>query len=972
MGSAKTGPPPEKTITLSSLIAPKLARRDGKDEPFAWESREFLRKKCVGKEVIFKVDYKVDGITREFGSVFLGETNLALNVVTEGWARVRTPSTQGPSSPYIRELQALEETAKTEGVGIWNKDPTAVESAIRDLPPSGVGQESGFDAVEVLEGSKGKSLPAIVEQVRDGSTVRVILLPSFQYVQVYIAGIQCPSAGRRGLGQVESTEKTSTEGTTEGSTSNGNGVDSVKIEGAPPPSIAQRLAAQNATSGDISAEPYGLEAKHFTEVRCLHRDVRVVLEGLDGRGSNLVGSLYYPDGETATDIAPLLVKQGLAKVVEWSSETLEPSYKAQLKTLELEAKKQNLRIWTSFVPPTSNSTAIRDDNFSGKVIEVVSGDCIVVADDAAPAGSPQAERRVNLSSIRAPKLGNFRSEQKPEPFAREAKEFLRTRLIGHQVSVSMEYTRKITAGEGREPGPMEGKSMEFGTVLLQSASKQEASESGSTAQNGINVAEMTVARGYATVVRHRDFEERSLHYDALLAAEARSRKGKKGSHSAKEPPVSHLNDLSTQQATHKARAFLPFLQKARKLPAVVDYVLSGHRFKLIVPREMCAIAFALSGVRCPGKGEPFSEEAIAFMRRRILQHDVEIEVETVDKTGTFIGSLWENKINVGVVLLEAGLAKLHPSFAADRTAEGASLISAEKQAKDARRKVWESYVEAEEGEEVLTSSETGHKRKEEVLEVEVTHVLGAGRFYAVPSSVKLASVESQLKELQLQDKPLAPGAFVPKKGDRVIAFFSGDNSWARALVVTTPPSEDTTSGSAQYEVFYIDYGNQEVVPLSRMRPISPSLAGTDGLALLCQLALLRVPELEGDFGLEAAEWMGQTIVGHKYAARVEERDLSNTKVRGQGTGVCHMVTLVATEAPAGVPPISINAQMLQEGFARLAKRERRDTTEKRAALDCLKEHQEVARKGRINMWQYGDIDDDDEDDRPNRWGPPRR
>lgn len=63
----------------------------------------------------------------------------------------------------------------------------------------------------------------------------------------------------------------------------------------------------------------------------------------------------------------------------------------------------------------------------------MSGDCIIVADDAAPYGSPSAERRVNLSSIRAPKLGNARTDVKPGNFAREAKEFLRTRLIGKQV-----------------------------------------------------------------------------------------------------------------------------------------------------------------------------------------------------------------------------------------------------------------------------------------------------------------------------------------------------------------------------------------------------------------------------------------------------------------------------------------------------------------------------------------------------------
>jgi len=56
----------------------------------------------------------------------------------------------------------------------------------------------------------------------------------------------------------------------------------------------------------------------------------------------------------------------------------------------------------------------------------------------------------------------------------------------------------------------------------------------------------------------------------------------------------------------------------------VEYVLSGHRFKLLIPKETCSIAFSFSGVRCPGRGEPYADEALAFMRRKILQRDVEV------------------------------------------------------------------------------------------------------------------------------------------------------------------------------------------------------------------------------------------------------------------------------------------------------------------------------------------------------------
>lgn len=61
------------------------------------------------------------------------------------------------------------------------------------------------------------------------------------------------------------------------------------------------------------------------------------------------------------------------------------------------------------------------------MVEVVSGDTLVVKDSGSG-----VERRVNLSSLRCPRVG--RRDEDPEPWALEAKEFLRQRLIGEYVS----------------------------------------------------------------------------------------------------------------------------------------------------------------------------------------------------------------------------------------------------------------------------------------------------------------------------------------------------------------------------------------------------------------------------------------------------------------------------------------------------------------------------------------------------------
>ena len=73
-----------------------------------------------------------------------------------------------------------------------------------------------------------------------------------------------------------------------------------------------------------------------------------------------------------------------------------------------------------------------------------------------------------------------------------------------------------------------------------------------------------------------------------------------------------------------------------------------------------------------------------------VQREVEVEIEGVDKGGTFLGTLTltagPKPVNLGVTLLRSGLARLQPFFHDD--AKGArEMIAAQDAAKQARLKV---------------------------------------------------------------------------------------------------------------------------------------------------------------------------------------------------------------------------------------------------------------------------------------------
>uniref|UniRef100_A0A8B9K882 Staphylococcal nuclease domain-containing protein n=1 Tax=Astyanax mexicanus TaxID=7994 RepID=A0A8B9K882_ASTMX len=829
-GQPRGGPPPERQINLSNVRAGALARRaiqnqpetkDTPDEPWAFQAREFLRKKMIGKEVCFTVEIKTQQ-GREYGMVYLGKGNHGQSLTHSLLFCL----------PDQARLCDLEDQAKSSKKGMWSEGGGS--HTIRDLKYSIENPRNFVDSLHQ------KPVNAIIEHVRDGSVVRALLLPDYYLVTVMLSGIKCPTFKR-------------------------------EADGAETP------------------EPFAAEAKFFTESRLLQRDVQIILESCPNQ--IILGTILHPNG----NITELLLKDGFARCVDWSMAVYTQGAE-KLRAAERSAKERKVRIWKDYVAPTANLDQ-KDRQFVAKVMQVVNADAIVVKLNSGE------YKTIHLSSIRPPRNeGEVRGSDKrfrplyDIPYMFEAREFLRKKLIGKKVNVTVDYIRAATTAA--ETGPVPAfPERTCATVTI----------------GGINIAEALVSKGLATCIRYRqDDDQRSSHYDELLAAEARAIKNGKGLHSKKEVPIHRVADISGE--TQKAKQFLPFLQRAGRSEAVVEYVFSGSRLKLYMPKETCLITFLLAGIECPrgsrnipgGTAEPFSEEATLFTKELVLQREVEVEVESMDKAGNFIGWLHIEGVNLSVALVENSLSKVH--FTAERSSYYKTLQSAEEVARQRKDKLWANYEEKPTEEVAQVSEEK--ERVANYRAVYVTEITDGLHFYTqdVETGAQLENLMETMRA-EIAAQPPVEGSFTPHRGDYCMAKFA-DGEWYRARV-------EKVESPAKVHVFYIDYGNVS----------NPVLC-----ICLCE-----------DARADAVDCIVKDIQNTQCLLNVEYSGAS-----------CPHVTLQFTDSKDDV-----GLGLVKEGLVMV------DVRKEKHLQKMVTEYlngQESAKSARLNIWRYGDFRADDADE----------
>ncbi|KAF3819322.1 hypothetical protein GH733_013472 [Mirounga leonina] len=623
-GQPRGGPPPERQINLSNIRAGNLARRAAATQPDAKDTPdEFLRKKLIGKEVCFTIENKTPQ-GREYGMIYLGKDtngeNIAESLVAEGLATRREG--MRANNPEQNRLSECEEQAKAAKKGTWSEGNGS--HTIRDL------KYTIENPRHFVDSHHQKPVNAIIEHVRDGSVVRALLLPDYYLVTVMLSGIKCPTFRREADGS-ETPEPFAAEAKffTESrllqrdvqiileSCHNQNILGTILHPNGNITELLLKEGFARCVDWSIAVYTRGAEklraAERFAKERRLRiwRDYVAPTANLDQKDKQFVAKVMQV---LNADAIVVKLNSGDYKTIHLSSirpprlegENTQIVHKKHIQDGFFECLANQFILYAAAPPPPPPRGSLMrqmvlwrsifpTSGFSKLLIQAAACSfvCLLLRFDlkvflkylngSHPASLSLLDWLLCFSVVLVDKNKKLRPLY-DIPYMFEAREFLRKKLIGKKVNVTVDYIRPASPATETVPAFSE---RTCATVTI----------------GGINIAEALVSKGLATVIRYRqDDDQRSSHYDELLAAEARAIKNGKGLHSKKEVPIHRVADISGD--TQKAKQFLPFLQRAGRSEAVVEYVFSGSRLKLYLPKETCLITFLLADLF--GKKYPLS------------------------------------------------------------------------------------------------------------------------------------------------------------------------------------------------------------------------------------------------------------------------------------------------------------------------------------------------------------------------------
>ena len=668
------------------------------------------------------------------------------------------------------------------------------------------------------------------------------------------------------------------------------------------------IKTPRSASPDSPAEPFGEAAKNFTETRLLQRGVTARFIATAANGLPLV-EVIHPVG----NIAIFLLQAGLASVADWQSQQLGASSMSALRVAEKKAKDAHLYLWKDLVTTASEASG---KTYEAVISRVISSDTFVLRNNS------DQEETVQLTSVRAPRKNDISGSV----YAPIAKEFARKRFIGKKVEVKVDAIRPASAQFEERP---------LVTLTMQ----------------GKNISEILIASGYATVIRHRkDDNDRSPYWDELLEKENNAIANHKGMHAKKAPVPDRTVDAS--ESASKAKSFLSSLERQGTISGVVEHITSGGRLRIHSERDNLILTLVLSGVRVPRPQEPFGNEALDFVSKRLYQRDVQFSVVGMDKTGGFIGNVTvpNSKDTLSVLLVKEGLAEVH-DYSAQQSGFAQALFDAQEEAQKAKKGLWKNKAISVPAPVEAVPAAPVEAGKKNYIDITVTDVSSDGEISYRPQSThaQFTKLSSDLNSFNLAGANNSQFNFIkpPRKNDFVTVS-------ARKGVFRRGKVVEFEKSNGKYTVQEIDTGKTVRVPVSALRPL-PNQFSTISIPPLAKTAVLSFVQLPPSYPMdhltEFTEFLREVIEGQQVVANVDSP-----------AGVTPLSVTLFTANSKGADD-SVNSEVIKEGYAFVKTPKTLSAWEKldgwKHTIATLRELEEDAKFDRIGVWEYGEPREDE-------------
>ena len=140
-----------------------------------------------------------------------------------------------------------------------------------------------------------------------------------------------------------------------------------------------------------------------------------------------------------------------------------------------------------------------------------------------------------------------------------------------------------------------------------------------------------------------------------------------------------------------------------------------------------------------------------------------------------------------------------------------------------------------------------------------------------------------------------------KIGDFVAAQFSADEQWYRAVV--------SSMEHGQVNVFFVDYGNGEVVDYSKLRRLTPQFMDLEAQAVCCSLADV-VPASKAGWSDEAIDAFNELLLEHSCIAQIRSNGDMSGKLFKFGDHQHLPISLIDPEVSK-----SVADELICHGFA---------------------------------------------------------